>query len=63
MLELYYKLLDCFNVDIVMLYISSMIHTRKVKISSSVYLRYIINIFPYRYALSDSVHCRRGYYV
>ena len=59
MLELYYKLLDCFNVDIMMLYISSMNHARKLKISSYVYLRSISNIFPYRNALSDSVQCRR----
>ena len=40
----------CFDVDIMMLYISAMDHTRKLKFSSYVHLPSINKMFPYRYA-------------
>ena len=45
-----------FNVDTMMLYISAMNQTRRLKFSSYVHLPSIL------IHLSDSVQCRRGYY-
>ena len=45
-----------------MLYISVRDHARKLKFSSYVHLPSIKKMFQYRYALSDSVRCRRSYY-
>ena len=52
----------CFNIDIMMLYISATDHDRKRKFSSYVHLPPINKMFQYRYTGFYSVQCRTGYY-